>query len=84
MSLNSISYSSPLVNLPYPIEFYWKWRRDVDARAATEESDEGVKTWVKHVREAAYGIEDVIDEYMLPMAKHRDQLGFKAFLQKDS
>ncbi|KAE8722272.1 10-formyltetrahydrofolate synthetase isoform 1 [Hibiscus syriacus] len=51
-------------------------------RAATEESSEGVKTWLKHVREAAYGIEDVIDEYMLCAPKHTDQQGFKSFLQK--
>ncbi|KAK8634147.1 hypothetical protein V6N13_014976 [Hibiscus sabdariffa] len=63
-------------------EFLSSFLRDADARAATEESDECVKTWVKHVREAAYGIEDVIDEYMLSAAKLRDQLGFKAFLQK--
>ncbi|XVF18647.1 hypothetical protein REPUB_Repub11eG0040700 [Reevesia pubescens] len=44
----------------------------------------GVKTWVKHIREAAYSIEDAIDEYILYVAKakHHDQHGFKAFLTK--
>ncbi|KAE8722279.1 hypothetical protein F3Y22_tig00014213pilonHSYRG00095 [Hibiscus syriacus] len=46
------------------LEFISSFLRDADARAATEESNEGVKIWVKYVREAAYGIEDLIDETM--------------------
>ncbi|GAY47139.1 hypothetical protein CUMW_102360, partial [Citrus unshiu] len=47
--------------------------KDADAREAAEEeegeSNEGVKTWVKQVREEAFRIEDVIDEYILKEAK---------------
>ncbi|KAK8634155.1 hypothetical protein V6N13_014984 [Hibiscus sabdariffa] len=75
-------FHTELADIKLELEFLSSFLRDADARAATEESDEGVKTWVKHVREAAYGIEDVIDGYMLSVAKHRDQQGFKAFLQK--
>ncbi|XP_023918264.1 disease resistance protein RPM1-like [Quercus suber] len=40
------------------------------------------KTWVKHVREEAYHIEDVIDEYILHFAKLHRQKRFSYFLQK--
>ncbi|XVF18366.1 hypothetical protein REPUB_Repub11eG0015300 [Reevesia pubescens] len=57
---------------------------DADSRAVREErnNNNGVKTWVKHIREAAYSIEDVIDEYMFYVAKRRDQHAFKACLKK--
>ena len=55
-----------------------------DAEARTEKGDlhDGVKIWVKQVREAAYHIEDVIDEYILHIAQHRHEKGFVAFLHK--
>ncbi|KAK8628355.1 hypothetical protein V6N13_064064 [Hibiscus sabdariffa] len=74
-------FHTEVADIKLELDFLSSFLRDADARAATEGSDEGVKTWVKHVREAAYGIEDVIDEYMLCAAQHRDQHGFKAFLK---
>ncbi|KAK9209950.1 hypothetical protein WN944_002319 [Citrus x changshan-huyou] len=47
--------------------------KDEDARAAVEEleggGEESVRTWVKQLRDEAYRIEDVIDEYTLMVAK---------------
>ena len=39
--------------------------KDADRRAADEaDSNEGIRTWVKHMREVSFRIEDVIDEYL--------------------
>ncbi|XP_059435378.1 disease resistance protein RPM1-like [Corylus avellana] len=43
---------------------------------------DGIKIWVKQVRDAAYHIEDVIDEYVLHVAQRRHQQSFIAFLHK--
>jgi len=43
---------------------------------------DGVKMWVKQVREIAYHIEDVIDEYVLHVAQRLHQQSFIAFLHK--
>ncbi|KAE8722281.1 10-formyltetrahydrofolate synthetase isoform 1 [Hibiscus syriacus] len=75
-------FHTEVADIEFELEFISSFLREADARAATEEGSEGVKTWVKHVREAAYGIEDVIDEYMLCAPKHTDQHGFRSFLQK--
>ncbi|OMO87436.1 Disease resistance protein [Corchorus olitorius] len=65
------------------LEFISSFQRDADARAAKEDHDsEGLKTWVKHIREAAFRIEDVIIEYILHVGKHHQQHGFRAFLGK--
>ncbi|KAK2439923.1 disease resistance protein RPM1 [Trifolium repens] len=45
--------------------------KDADIRAADEaDTNDGIRTWVKHLREASFRIEDVIDEYLQLM--HRD------------
>lgn len=60
--------------------------KDADAREAAEqeegESNEGVKTWVKQVREEAFRIEDVIDEYILKEAKLARGSGLTYHLRK--
>ena len=39
--------------------------KDADRRAADEaDTNEGIRTWVKQLREASFRIEDVIDEYL--------------------
>ncbi|XP_020225538.1 disease resistance protein RPM1 [Cajanus cajan] len=48
--------------------------KDADKRAADEaNTDDGIRTWVKQVREASFHIEDVIDEYLRLI--HPPQLG---------
>ncbi|XP_059440117.1 putative disease resistance protein At1g50180 [Corylus avellana] len=57
--------------------------KDVDARAKKGgDLQDGMKVWVKQVREAAFHIEDVLDEYILHVAQHHHQHGFVAFLHK--
>ncbi|KAK8483925.1 hypothetical protein V6N11_019310 [Hibiscus sabdariffa] len=75
-------FHTEVADIKLELDFLSSFLRDADAKAATEGSDEAIKTWVKHVREAAYGIEDFIDEYMLSAVQHRDQQGFKAFLKR--
>ena len=58
--------------------------KDADARA-TEEKDisDGVKTWVKQVREVAFHIDVAIDQYLLHEAKHDPRrLHFTGFFPK--
>ncbi|OMO61331.1 putative Disease resistance protein RPM1 [Corchorus capsularis] len=65
-------------------EFIASFLKEADARVyrADSNNNSGLKTWVKHVREAAFQIEDVVDEYMLHLVEHRDQHGCRAFLRR--
>ncbi|XP_004499777.1 disease resistance protein RPM1 [Cicer arietinum] len=59
--------------------------KDADKRAADEGgvggADEGVKTWVKQLREASFRIEEVIDEYNMYEAKRVNNSGFLGTFQ---
>ncbi|XP_004499780.1 disease resistance protein RPM1-like [Cicer arietinum] len=60
--------------------------KDADTRAADEEGEginEGVKTWVKQLRESSFQIEDVIDEYVMYLSSQRvNNSGCIASIQK--
>ncbi|CAN6565063.1 unnamed protein product [Malus baccata var. baccata] len=58
--------------------------KDADAKAAAdgERTNDSVKTWVNQVREAAFCIEDVIDEYLLRMTRQRQHHRFIRFFHK--
>ncbi|KAM2281508.1 hypothetical protein ACFX1S_042100 [Malus domestica] len=58
--------------------------KDADAQAAAdgESTNDSVKTWVNQVREAAFCIEDVIDEYLLRITRHRQHHRFIRFFHK--
>ncbi|KAM1368436.1 hypothetical protein PS1_001765 [Malus domestica] len=56
--------------------------KEADAKAAAADGEtvnDGVKTWVNQVREAAFYIEDVIDEYLLHIIQHHQHHGFIRF-----
>ncbi|XP_031253817.1 disease resistance protein RPM1-like [Pistacia vera] len=59
--------------------------KDADAKATQEaetEGNEGVKTWVKQLREQAFRIEDAIDEYTMKTARLPHGRGFVAYIHK--
>ncbi|KAL6986394.1 hypothetical protein U1Q18_019759 [Sarracenia purpurea var. burkii] len=56
--------------------------RKADERAMRGELDDGQKAWIKQVREVSYQIEDLIDEYILQLARRPQQRGFIGFFYK--
>ena len=53
------------------LESIQSFLKDADARAAAEEDmSEGVKTWVKQVKEVAFHMDVFMDKYLLEMAQH--------------
>ncbi|KAL0000434.1 hypothetical protein SO802_014215 [Lithocarpus litseifolius] len=66
------------------LESIQSFLKDADARAAAEQDiGEGVKTWVKQVREVAFHIDVAIDQYLAQVALHDPhRRGFRGFLQK--
>ncbi|KAK7266996.1 hypothetical protein RIF29_19658 [Crotalaria pallida] len=76
------------LGIKYELDSIQAFLKDADRRA-TDEGDttstkEGIKAWVKQLREASFRIEDVIDEYIIYVAQGNHQLGFIASLQKIS
>ncbi|KAM4092092.1 hypothetical protein ACB094_06G011100 [Castanea mollissima] len=63
-------FQSKVTSIKGQLEIIQSFLKDADIRAERDE-DMGnvVKTWVEQVREEAYQIEDVIDEYILHFAK---------------
>ncbi|KAH1032227.1 hypothetical protein J1N35_044401 [Gossypium stocksii] len=59
--------------------------RQTDPMVDEEDSNGGFKLWVQHVREVAFQIQDVMDEYKLyhvPVAQHQQQQGLMASLSR--
>ncbi|MCI16343.1 NBS-containing resistance-like protein, partial [Trifolium medium] len=55
--------------------------KDADKRAALADG-EGVKTWVKQVREVAFRIEDIIDDYLIQVGQKSPDSGCVALVCK--
>ena len=72
-----------VTSIKHEMEMIQSFLKDADIRAEKDDMSNVAKTWVKQVREEAYHIEDVIDEYILHFAKqpHRQKRCFY-FLQK--
>jgi len=72
-------------DIKYELESIQVSLKDADTKAADERggANEGVKTWVRQLREASFRIEDVIDEYEYSkyVAQRVDHSGFIASLQ---
>ncbi|KAL2322456.1 hypothetical protein Fmac_026835 [Flemingia macrophylla] len=64
------------------LEYIQAFLKDADRRAIEEgdNANEGIKTWVKDLREASFRIEDVIDEYILYVEQQPDAFGCTALL----
>ncbi|KAF7150141.1 hypothetical protein RHSIM_Rhsim02G0078500 [Rhododendron simsii] len=54
--------------------------KNADSNAESENGE--AKVWVQQVRAVAYQIEDVMDEYILHLAKNRQRCGFLCFLHE--
>ncbi|XP_058112830.1 disease resistance protein RPM1-like [Magnolia sinica] len=62
------------------LESIQSFLRDADAR---QDTNKGLKTWVKQIKEVAYDIEDVLDEFMLGLAQEQNgSHGFVDFLHR--
>ncbi|RVW19891.1 Disease resistance protein RPM1 [Vitis vinifera] len=55
---------------------------DADAKGEKADVSQGLKTWIQDLRETAYSIEDVIDEYLLHLGNPSQRHRFIGFLCK--
>ncbi|XP_075668606.1 disease resistance protein RPM1-like [Castanea sativa] len=58
-----------VANIKGELEIIQSFLKDADARTEIGDMSNVEKTWVKQIREEAYHIEDVIDKYILHLAK---------------
>ncbi|XP_027341302.1 disease resistance protein RPM1-like [Abrus precatorius] len=61
---------SDFSDIKHELESIKAFLKDADRKAGDDGGDtnEGIKTWVKQLREASFHIEDVIDEYIMDVA----------------
>ena len=73
-----------VVDIKDELESIQSFLKDADAKALAEQDiGEGIKTWVKQVREVAFHVEVTINQYLLQVALHDPHpSGFRGFLQK--
>ncbi|XP_059654553.1 disease resistance protein RPM1-like [Cornus florida] len=64
------------------LEYILCFLKDADVRVETAKINDSLQLWVKDVRKVSYKIEDVIDEYILHLAKPFHQYGFITFFLK--
>ena len=73
------------VEIQDELESIQAFLKDADKRAAGAEGNntgEGVKIWVKQLREAAFRIEDIIDDYLIQVGQKPRDPGCIALLHK--
>ena len=76
-------FHEEVTSIKREMEMIQSFLKDADIRAEKDDMSNVAKTLVKQVREEAYHIEDVIDEYILHFAKqHHGQKHCFYFLQK--
>ncbi|MCI44366.1 NBS-containing resistance-like protein, partial [Trifolium medium] len=56
--------------------------KDADKRTEGDNTSEGVKTWVKQVKEVSFRIEDIIDDYLIQMIQQCRVPGCASLLHK--
>nr|XP_048318023.1 disease resistance protein RPM1-like [Ziziphus jujuba var. spinosa] len=77
---------SEVLGIKFELEALQCFLKEADMKAETEGSDSesgdggGVKAWVKQIREVAFQIEDVIDEYTVQVERYPCRRGFIAYL----
>lgn len=69
-------------SLKRELEILLPFLRDAEAKSEKGEVSDATKVWLKHLREEADRIEDIVDVYVYQVEQHRRSGGFIAFLRK--